>query len=222
MGIRPEVLTELISIGCEGRGEIPPSLLREDVAWRSLVCGNEPWRRVAHELGASDLENLIKGIVLYSQASRRSTGGSVSPVIVLYEQHVLQFPDREPALTAWIVDHRTNPYEPFGSAQHQEARSLHEFRQISLERRIRAHENTVAEAERQERAREDRLFRERREASTRLTPAIRRGDLLAVKALVAKGADLAQEAPGGGSLVSYAEANGRDHIAEYLRSIGIC
>lgn len=220
MDIRPEVLTELILLGFAGREEIPPSLLSEDVAWRSLVCGNEPWRRVARELGASDLEHLIKGIVLYSRASRRSTGGSVSPVIVLYEGHSLRFPDHEPALTAWIVDHRMNPYEPFGSTQHPEARSLQEYRRLSFERSSRAHANRVAEAERQERAREERLLREQREATVRLAPAIRRGDLLAVKALLAKGADLAQEALEGGSLVGYAEANGRGHIAEYLRSIG--
>lgn len=221
MDVRPEVLSQLILLGLSNREEVPLSLISEQVAWRSLVCGNEPWRVVAYELTASDLENLIKGIILYSRASQRSTGGSVSPVIVLYEGHASRFPDREPALTAWIVDHRLNPYEPFGSAQHPEARSLQEYRRLSFERSARAHTNSVAEAERQVRAREERLLREQREATVRLAPAIRRGDLLAVKALVAKGADLAQDAPGGGSLVNYAEANGRRLVADYLRSIGV-
>lgn len=220
MRIPLQMLSELMTLGEQEREEIPPSLMDEDVAWKSLVCGNEPWSGLARELPAPDLEHLIKGIVLYSRASRRSTGGSVSPVKVLYWVLVSRFAEREPALSAWIVDHRTNPYEPFGSMHHREARSLQEFELLASQRRARAAANILAEAERQVRARELRILRVKREAAERLAPAVFRGDLLAVKALLAKGADPSQLAPEGGSLVSYAEANGRNHVAEFLKAIG--
>lgn len=55
----------------------------------------------------------------------------------------------------------------------------------------------------------------------RLAGAVRRGDLSAVKALLAKGADVTKALPNGGSLVGLAKEYGRTTIAEYLRSVGV-
>jgi len=50
---------------------------------------------------------------------------------------------------------------------------------------------------------------------------VKRGDLEAVISMLSKGADITKALPNGGSLLSLAEANGRELVAEYLRSHGI-
>jgi hypothetical protein len=53
-----------------------------------------------------------------------------------------------------------------------------------------------------------------------LKPAVRRGDLAAVEALLAKGADWRVAHPGGESIVDYAESHGRAKLAAWLRDQG--
>ena len=77
------------------------------------------------------------------------------------------------------------------------------------------------EAERQQQALARRRLRDQRESTERLAPAVRRGDLAAVQALLAKGADVTRALPPGGSLVALAEEHGRAAVAEFLQSQGI-
>ena len=112
---------------------------------------------------------------------------------------------------------RTNPYEPFGTINDEGATTYAEYVERRRIRALRAMANQTAEIERQEGARKVRANR----ATSRIAAAVRRGDSLAVKALVEEGADLHQALPEGESLLALAEQNGRDSVAEFLRSLGI-
>src|SRR5688500_18258051 len=105
---------------------VPELLADRERAWRLLMCGHEPWQSLGAKLSTVDLQNVIKGLVLFSQASGWS-GGSVSPIIPLYGEYLSRQPIDEPQFTSWIVGHRRNEYEPFGTIVHGGARTLAEF-----------------------------------------------------------------------------------------------
>jgi hypothetical protein len=113
-GLPKQVLDELIEIGRANREEIPPSLADREFAWTTRINGCPFWRELAANLRDDDLENLIRGWVLHSRASGDS-GGSVSPVIWLFQVFQQRCPSREPELTQWIFANRVNDYEPYGS-----------------------------------------------------------------------------------------------------------
>jgi hypothetical protein len=216
-----EVIDELVLLGRSGEERVPASLLDEDMAWDTLVCGNQPWLQVAQNCGPEDVADLIRGLILYCRASGRSIGGSVSPVIVLYRSLIERVPEWEPPLTRWIVDNRTNPYEPFGTLNDEGATTYGEYVERREARVQRARANEAAEVERQQEAIKIRVTRERDESTQRLAGAVRRGDLRAVQALLRKGADAARALPEGESLVTLAEENGRYAVAAFLKTRGI-
>jgi hypothetical protein len=217
MNPEPQVLDDLLQLGRSGKQRVPSSLEDKDVAWRNLVCANEPWRQIAKERTSEEVADLIRGLILYSRASGRQIGGSVSPVIGLYRILVDRAPSWEPNLTRWIVAYRTNPYEPFGTINDEGATTHAEYVERRQLRVVRARANETDEVERQEAARKIRADR----ATQRVAGAVRRGDLLAVKALLEEGADLKNALPNGESLLELAEQNGRGSVAEFLRSLGI-
>ena len=213
-----EVVGALIALGRTGAPGVPDCLADEQTAWSCLVRGKEVWLRVAKVLSEDELRHLIHGLVLYSRARERGIGGSVSPVIGLYLNYIARFPEQEPALTGWVVDNRVNDYEPFGSVYHEGARTYAEF----LERReCRQREHEARLLQRQQEAARLKQMRDAQKATPNLANAVRRGDLKAVMALLAKGADPAVAIADGGSLVALAEANGRAEVAAFLRSKGI-
>jgi len=220
MKLSNEVLQELIELGRDGLERVPRSLTDETVAWRTLVCGNEPWIEAAKSIGPENVPFLIRGLVLYARASGRTTGGSVSAVIVLYRTVVERTPDLEPSLTSWVVAHRTNPYEPFGTINDEGAVTYADFVARRTVRHALASANEAREAEQQRQFAEIRAQRDRVESTQRLANAVRRGDLGAVQALFDKGADASRALPDGGSLVALADENGRHAVAEFLRARG--
>jgi hypothetical protein len=136
MTIDPEprtVIVQLIAIGDYGIDAVPASLAADcdDTAWHLISKYCEHFLRAADALSQRDLENLIRGLVHYSRVCGTfSTGGSVSPVIPLYRCLAKRVGNLGPGLfdgdqsatenqqfdrlTLWILDHRVNPYEPFG------------------------------------------------------------------------------------------------------------
>ena len=210
-----QVFEDLIQLGQSREERLPPSLVEKAVAFSDLA-----WRRLAEGLPTEEIADLIRGLILYCRASGHQIGGSASPVILLYRILVDRAPSWEPKLTKWIVEHRTNPYEPFGTLNDGGATTHAEFVEWQQARAQRARANEAAELERQAGARKLRTERERIEATQRIAGAVGRGDLSAVRALVAKGADLKKALPEGESLVTHAEQNGRSSVAEYLRSLG--
>lgn len=216
MALTQNIFHDLEVLGRSGREYVPESLLDEEVAWRFLVGGCH-WSRAADERSVEQIADLIRGLVLYCRASRRQIGGSVSPVIALYRALVRRTPVWEPEFTSWIVDHTTNQHEPFGTSV-VSGRSYAEYRQNS---HIRETQRVEAEAERLKSERAGRREREGKLATERLANAVRRGDLLAVQAMMSKGADVTAALPDRGSLVAHATAHGRTAMAEFLGSIGV-
>jgi hypothetical protein len=161
-----------------------------------------------------NLRNLIRGLVLYSRASKTSLGGSVSPVVSLYAGYIERFSEGEPALTGWVVDNRVNPYEPFGTISHRAARSQAEFFSLA-EKRAKAAQRKQADDH------EARRVRESMKATARLANAVRRGDLKAVKVLIEKGADPKKALAQSGSLQQLAAENRRHTVLGFLRERGI-
>ena len=149
MRISDEILQELAHIGRKGVELVPPSLEDERIAWRNLVCGSDPWIEAASKIGYENLPHLIRGLILYCRASGRHIGGSVSPVIFLYEILIENEPDQEPNLTAWIVSNRTNPYEPFGTLNDEGATSYADYVARRKQRILKARTNEALEAARQ-------------------------------------------------------------------------
>lgn len=214
----PDIVRSLMALGRAGIAAIPRELADSEHAWHALMCGNEPWDELGRELSDAELGELIRGLVLYSQARLGGTDGSVSPVIVLYRRYVKRFPATEPALTAWIVDHRTNAYEPFGTMRHFEVRSLAEFQRRAAEAAVDKARRQQLQQETQQRQRQ---VQHSTVATARLAVAVRRGDLGAVQALLARGAEPTRALPSGQSLVALALEHGRQAVADYLKQLGI-
>jgi len=89
---------------------------------------------------ADELYRLIKGLIYFTRVFPRSGGGSVSPISTLLEIFATKDPAREPELTAWIIDNRTNRYDPWGTSRQSYARSLGER---AAELRDQAHARDV-------------------------------------------------------------------------------
>ncbi|GKS60523.1 hypothetical protein YTPLAS18_40500 [Nitrospira sp.] len=206
------ILGQLIVQGRRGSAEVPPALRPK--GRRELIDRCLDWDALAEVLSVEELENLIRGLVLYSGASGWCRG-SVSPVIALYWKFVRRAPRREPRLTGWIVRNRVNEYDPFGTIVHFGAMNLRDFETAWEWKKAIARQNIAAERERQEADRKRAAVR----ATGRLANAVRRGDIKAVAALLRRGADPVAALPGQ-SLVGFAEAQGRTSVAELLRQRG--
>ncbi|MHB1072791.1 MAG: hypothetical protein ACYC3Q_08195 [Gemmatimonadaceae bacterium] len=141
----------------------------------------------------------------------------MSPVSTLYREFLSRAPADEPSVTAWIVENRHNEYEPFGTLVHGGARTRAEFLAYQEEQAHRRTRALAAELERQREA----AAHKAQAATERLANAVRRGDLKAVQALFAKGADWRSALPDGRSLIELARQSGNAAVAEYLASRGV-
>ncbi len=206
-----DMLNELLALGASDVARITPTLAQhppglDDSAWQF-------WARSASD---ESLRRMMRGLVLYSRATD-SPAGSASPLIPLYWEFVSRAPRDEPEVTAWIVDNRTNEYEPFGTGKHGGARTLEQFRTYQHEDAARAAEGVARDKERQRRAANDKA----RTATAKLPAAVKRGDLKAVQALIQAGADLNCTGASGQSLMLLARAAGRQDMVELLSALGL-
>lgn len=96
--------------------------------------------KYAEKRSADELYRLIKGLIYFTRVFPSSGGGSVSPISTLLEIFARKDPAREPELTAWIIDNRTNRYDPWGTSRDSGARSLAER---AAELRDQAHARNV-------------------------------------------------------------------------------
>lgn len=221
--IPKSIIEALMAVGTEGIPKVPSSprvLSDRDEAWFAIICGNDPWLEWSRQLSRAELENLIRGLVLYCKAIG-FTGGSVSPVIVLYREFATNYPSAEPALTSWIAENRENEYEPFGTFKHGNASSLAEFHNFERLSEQDHHERIAEEASRQKREHSAKLSREAIAATDKLRNAVRRGDAAAVLVLLGKGADWKRVVEQSGSLVALAEEYHREETAKLLTEYGI-
>lgn len=210
------VLSELITVGRARQPATPASLADPEVAWRVLMCGNEPWQRVLRRYSKDDTVALIRGLVLFSQASGWS-GGSVSPVSYLYTKYREGGGDSDSALANWILKNRRNDYEPFGRTIPLSVVSTEQMEHLaaSAQRRRELRAGAMAEAQRLKRQKDVA------QATQRLPKAVRRGDIKAVIALLAKGADWRVAVATNGSLQRLALEQGRTEVAAFLSGKGI-
>ena len=74
MNPESQILDELVQLGRRGEENVPLSLADKDVAWRNLVCGNEPWCQIARERSSEEVADLIRGLILYCRATGRGIG----------------------------------------------------------------------------------------------------------------------------------------------------
>ena len=214
--IDSRVVDVLIRIGGAESPVVPDILSDRDSAWTLIMRGDQPWRETAAALDEPALQNLIRGLVLFSRASGWS-GGSVSPVVILYRCYEERFACTARALADWVIANRRNEYEPFGSAIPLAVRSRDESEEWKRAQTERRAANRADETRRQE---QDAARRAER-ATRLLLNAVRRGDTKAVIALLDRGADPRRAAPAGETLLNVAEENGRSDLAGFLRSQGL-
>jgi len=170
---------------------------------------------LAKLLDKAELRHLIRALVKFSVvAGPRRSGGSVSPVSPLYRKYTARYPDLEPELTSWVVEHRINRYDPFGTISFADASSLEQHNHWRRERQ----EQVAAEEQNRGAARHNR---EATTATERLPNAVRRGDIKAVQAMLANGAEPKVASLEIGGLQVLAHEHGRDAMVDFLESKGI-
>ena len=80
-------------------------------------------------LSKEELCASIKGLVNLGVLTGR-TYGSVSAVNILYFSYIERFPEEDERITGWVLRHRINTYDPFGTIVDNDAKSYKGFLQI--------------------------------------------------------------------------------------------
>src|SRR5690625_3274758 len=172
----------------------------------------EEWKVATDRLAVDELGALVRALTVAEAILPDWLGGSVSAVIWTYREFQQRCPGRALELADWVLAHTRNPYAPFRRCNFR-ARSLAELRIAEAERLARR--RAIREAEE---AREREAKRRRAEKATRdLVGAIRRGDVKAVEALLAKGADPHARDGEGRTALEYARQVGRPDIIARLK-----
>jgi hypothetical protein len=171
----------------------------------------EPWLNSAENLNEEELVSLIKCLTIIECNYDGWMAGSVSPVIWLFRKLSSFEPVFLHDVADWVLANTKNGYLPFGT-MNLGAKSIVEFTQLkklSSERRKTRHETEV---KRQDLAR----ARKAQKATLALFGAVKRSDIKAVKALIAKGADITAKDSENISVTEYAQMKGNKIILELL------
>lgn len=214
-----EIITALIALGRSGVPAVAASLLlRLDAheAHRAIVRGREVWNRVIEERSSSELRDIVMGLVRLSK-THGSLGGSVSPVIQIVCALSSRAPEWLPDLIDWVLANRVNCYEPYGTMVSIAVRDRAGVERWRGEKAARREQRRLDEIARHEGA----VARHAAKATRDLANAVRRGDCLAVRALLARGANPKQALPGGCSLQALARSHAREKMADMLQELGI-
>lgn len=175
----------------------------------------ETWLNIAKSLNIEDLVALIKCLTIAERVFEDWGGGSVSPVILLFRKLASLDSNFAETIADWVLTNTENYYLPFGT-MNLGAKSLIEYhllKQLASERRKGSHE---LEIQRQESARQ----RKAQETTHALIGAVRRSDVKAVKALIAKGANANAKDSEGVSSREHARLKGNPEILELLKPTG--
>jgi hypothetical protein len=160
----------------------------------------------AHNLGSEDRIALTKAMaVLEHQVGGR---GSVTHLRCLLP--LVDDPDR--LVFDWIL-RNTDSYAYWSHG----TKSIEEFdsnRESAAKRSAEKSELLTLELQQQKKNREQTV----QDANQRLYNAVRRGDIKALQALIAKGANVSLPTPDGMTLLEYAESQGNSAIVELLQS----
>jgi hypothetical protein len=214
------LLSELIDLGANRTDAMPPQLAAEESALRRVLDLSGRLLPAVECLAPEQLERLIRGVVRYGQLGRQ-TGGSVSPVIRLFAMYRACAAKADvDLLSAWIVENRNNPFEPYGSAVYGGARTADEYGHQQKNRRARAEQNMAREQLRQQQAGSLKAQIRADRATAQLRRTVERGDLRAVEALLNAQADWRRVVAAGGPLRPDAEARGHDDVVRLLERCG--
>ncbi len=170
----------------------------------------ETWYQIADTLSENKIVALIKALTLLEQYPSFKAG-SVAPAIWLFRR--LPDANGRVELINWILNHTENDYLPFGSSNHG-AKSLDDYHHRCEQISERSKARNKAERERQRKAK----VRKANEASQRLFGAIRRKDVKAVEALIARGADCHAVDESGLTALEYARSLGLGHLFDATKS----
>lgn len=215
------LITVLTELGTTEAGQLPDALVGGEPIFRRLLTHESRLDQFVREATASELAALIRGIVWYGRLGG-DTGGSVSPVIRLFAIFRSRFSREESdTLSRWVVAHRANPYEPYGSAMYGTYDTADAYDAARSARRARAAHNSAREALRQRESAALMREHDAELATARLRGAVERGDLAAVEALLARGARWQRVVADHGSLQALARAHGRDTMLQLLAYRGI-
>jgi hypothetical protein len=173
----------------------------------------ETWFSIADSLNTEDLVALIKCLTIAERVFEDWKAGSVSPVIWLFRSLTSLNPNFAEIVADWVLANTDNNYLPFGTTN-LGAKSLVEHARLKQSASERAQARYEAEVQRQESARQ----RKAQEATHALIGAIKRGDIKAVKALIAKGANANVKDSEGVSIREHARIKGNPEILELLTS----
>lgn len=158
----------------------------------------------AQELPQSDLEAFVKAIATYEHVA----GGFGS--VTTLQSLLSLLGDRRRSVLDWILVH-TDSYWYYGYG----AKSISQYDAACTAKKERAAKGISRDLQRQM---NDKV-RIAESATTKLYNAVRRGDIKAVRALIAKGADPCISAPDGTSLYALALAKGNNEIANGLQHV---
>ena len=210
------MIDRLINLGRAGIVGPVDGVATPRAAHEALVWGPGDWSVQISGRSTEELRDLVKGLVSLSR-HLGPIGGSVSPVIWVFREIQRRNPPWTDELAGWVLDHRVNEYEPFGTMISRQVKDLDGLRKWQDDCLARRAARADAEAFRAREASERRSAR----ATESVVGAVRRGDLAGLKALLAQGACLERALPDGRSLQELAASHGRQQMVELLRELGI-
>jgi hypothetical protein len=171
------------------------------------------WEEVCRSLTKVEFAALIRALTIAWEVQYGSYGGgSTSPVILVYPVFKSRFPRAAPPLADWIFAHTSNSgylHFPESKLGAPERKALERLRGEVSAQRARLLEVELAH---QGAARAAKVVR----ATLNLPNAVRRGDVKAVEALLARGADPLHPGPDGRTALDFAREAQNATILELL------
>ena len=160
-----------------------------------------------------EMVSIVKASTLLEMADNNTFGfGSVHPAILIIKRIREDHPEECDELDKWVLENSSNDWLPWGRTRGR-FKSWQEVDDDYWRRR----DNADAEEERQEEAHAAKLERDKAKAQHNIYNAIRRKDIGAIDAMIAKGADLDKPNDEGKSPRAYAEELGDEKV---LRRLG--
>ena len=176
------------------------------------------WRRTFYNLAGqlSDAlppDQLISAIQLYLLNEEQWRTESTTESCGLQRIFARAHPERDAELVAWVRKNITNHWARL-SFRGREAESYAEY--------LASRRNWAEHVKGQEAGRQEAKARRLAEhATSQLYKCVRRGDVAAVKSMLAKGADVEAVEAEHGPVEAVARAYGRDKMANYLEQSGL-
>lgn len=210
------LLRAALELRSEDRDESVELHFRGSMTWQALrtllrTSCDDNWDTLARLLDADALTEACRTLTLVDNMNRYHFGNQPAAVL-LHRALAARYPELEPEVSRWIVAHRRSEKLPFGTVNHLGAATLAELATA------RASAAAVDQARQEQTAAEVRVHHAAC-ANERLPNAVRRGDLAAVKALAAMGANLQMRLPDGRTLHDIARGSQRTKVLDYLQEI---